>query len=259
MHASRPSIAALVILAAVLIVGCSNDDNPAGPGGGTPTSGFTGLFVTGSASGKMTLTISATSLAGRIRPLQASRVGAHEITANATITPTGGSAINLFGIYSEENDSFYVAGGGYTLIGHYDDSETPPSITGSVSGPGGTDGIFGCFLGSSSTIKIYCGTYESTLGSGAGSWNMASIDTSLVGVAFPAGGSASDLITFDGTIERTGTTRAIAFAGGEPGVLDLTGSGSFDTGTNEVSGSWNLDDASDVLDDAGTWTGMLCP
>lgn len=261
LHASPLARAAalLLILAAVAVFGCGSDKkNPAGPGGGTPTSGFTGLFVTGTASGKMTLTINGTTLAGRIHPLGASRVGAHEITANATITPTGGSAINLFGIYSDENDSFYVAGGNYVLIGQYDDSETPPTIIGSVTSPGG-DGIFGCFFGSSSTIKIYCGSYESTLGSGAGSWNMASLDTALVGVAFPAGGTPDQLITFDGTIERTGTLRAIAFAGGEPGVLDLTGTGSYDTGTTEVSGTWLLDDASDVLDDGGTWTGMLCP
>ena len=248
----------LLILLAGVIVGCSDDNKSTGPDGGGPTSGFTGLFVTGSASGKMVLTISSATLAGRIRPLRAASVGAHRVDASATITPTGGSSINLIGFYSDEEESLYVAGPNYTLIGHYDDSETPPSFTGSVTSTGG-DGIFGCFLGGTTTVKIYCGTYESTSGPAAGSWNMVSIDTSLVGVAFPAGGSASDLITFDGTIERTGTTRAIAFTGGDPGVLDLTGTGTYDTVTTDVSGGWVLDDVTDVNDDGGTWMGKLCP
>jgi len=248
----------LLILAVGAIAGCSDDDKPTGPGGGATTSGFTGLFVTGAASGKLTLTINGVNLAGRFHPLRASRAGAHEITASATITPTGGSAINLFGIYSDENDSLHIAGGNYVLIGHYDNSESPPSITGSVSSPGG-DGIFGCFLGNSSEIKIYTGTYASTAGSATGSWNMVSRDTSLVGIAFPTGGTPNELITFDGTIERTGTTRAITIVGGEPGVFALTGTGTFDTATGEVSGTWVLNNVDDLLDDSGTWDGTLRP
>lgn len=256
---SSTATALLLILVAGAITSCSDDDkkNPLDPGSGA-TSGFTGIFANGAGDGKVVVTINSAVLASRFTGHRAARASAHEITASAVLTRTGAAAVNLFGIYSEELDSLYVAGGGYTLIGHFDNSVTPNSITGSLAGPGG-DGIFGCFYGSASTIKVYCGAYLSNSGPAAGTWTMATYDTALVGVAFPTGGAPGDMITFQGTVERTGTTRAIAFTGGDPGVLDLTGTGSLDTTTNDVSGDWVLDDVTDVNDDDGTWDGVLCP
>jgi hypothetical protein len=249
----------LLVLAVGAIAGCSDDDNPpTGPGGSTSV-GFTGMFVSGNSSGKMTLAISGSTLAGRIDGQRAARAGAHDVTATAVLMPTGSSNVSLVGTYSDEKDSLYLSGGGYVLIGHYDDSVQPHSMTGSLTGPGG-DGIFGCFLGGSTTIKIYCGTYQSTAGPATGTWNMVTIDTALVGVAFPSGGNVDQLITFEGTVERTGTgTRAIAFSGGNPGVLDLTGTGTLNTISNAVAGTWALDDVNNLADDSGTWNGVLCP
>lgn len=269
MNASRSAIDApflprlfaavlIVILAAGGVAGCGDDETgPIGPGN-TTTTGFTGLFATGTTSGKVTITINGGTLAGPFPGHRAPQVGTHAVAASAVITPSTGPGTALSGTYSDENDSLYLAGGGYELIAHYNDSADPPSISGSLSGPGGYAVIF-CILGASSTIKVYCGTYESATTAANGTWSMVTIDTVLVGLAFPSAGDPSDLIGFGGSVASTGATRAIEFVGGEPLYLELTGSGSLDTATNNVSGTWALDDVSDVLDDAGTWTGSLRP
>ena len=237
----------LLILAGGALTGCGDDDNgPTGPGGDS-ASGFIGLYaIDGRWDGKVTISINSTSLASPL-PRGVSRTTAHGVTAFGALTPSSGSGVALLGTYSDENDSLHLSGSGYTLIGHYDDSVTPPSITGSLSGPPG-EGLFGCFLGSSATIKVYCGAYDTDTSILDGTWSMVTIDTVLVGVALPVDGNAGDAITFAGTVARTGTTRAIEFTG-----VDLTGTGSLDTATNNVSGTWALPP------DTGNWIGSLCP
>jgi len=254
-------VALAVVLVAGAIAGCSDDkSNPTGPGGGSSFSNFSGIFAGAGASGTVKVSITGTNLAAPFGAHSAAhRAGqVTEVHANATVTPAGDSDIELTGIYDTANDSIYVTGGpggGYTLIGHYDDSVTPPSITGNLATPTG-DATFGCFTGAG--VKVYTGTYASTVGSATGSWDFITADTALVGIALPAGGATIDIIYMEGTIARTGTTRAIAITGGTVD-LPLTATGNLDTGTNAVSGTWVVDDPSDIYDDNGTWTGALHP
>jgi len=256
----RPLIraaAVLLILMVGAVAGCSDDDtNPTSPGGPTTTTGFTGVFANGTTSGKLAITIKGETLAGPSPGHRTARAPAHQVTANAVLTPSTGPGAALYGIYDVDADSLYLAGSGYVLIGHYDDSVDPPVISGTLSGPGG-DAVFRCLLGPS--IKVYCGTYESTAGPATGTWNLVTIDTVLVGIAFPEGGNGNSALVFAGTVARTGATRAIAFSASQPGVFDLTGTGSLDTATNNVSGSWTFDDLIATADDSGTWSGTICP
>jgi hypothetical protein len=159
-------IAALTAVAALLaFIGCSDDDKaPTAPGGGgTPTTtSFTGILSDGLSSGKLTVTVNTTTLAGH-RPVRG-LLGAANAPVTATgVAKVGGVTTNMTGTYDPDTDSLYLAGGGWTIAGLLSTDGTESQIEGTVTGPGGT-GFFICANLPNRTINIYTGKY----------WNQAS-------------------------------------------------------------------------------------
>jgi len=63
-------------------------------------------------------------------------------------------------------------------------------------------------------------------------------------------------LQFSGPLAKTGRYE---FNPMPPGVYTLTVTGTLNTSTNVVSGTWTYDDLVGTSDDNGTWTGQLCP
>ncbi|HKQ20117.1 MAG TPA: hypothetical protein VJW75_10265 [Candidatus Eisenbacteria bacterium] len=78
----------------------------------------------------------------------------------------------------------------------------------------------------------------------------------LAGIAFPDSGEP---LSFEGTVETTGTMRSISGGDENPGVDRLTVTGTLNTTTNTVSGTWTYEDLVTPSTDSGTWSGSPCP
>jgi hypothetical protein len=245
-----------LVIAFQLSTGCSSNDkkNPAAPGGGgtTQTTTFVGIFTNATERGKITVTVNTTSLAARIR---AARAGEPSVTATATLAPATGSTVSLAGLYDSATDSLKLTGGGYTFLGIYDASNTPPSVYGGYSGPNGM-GSFGAIptTASSSPIEIYLGSFQSDSTNTHGSFNMARYDTLAGVLAFVEGDVEASAL--DGTVTGTGTTRTVSLQGSS-GSFSVTATGTLDTSTHDVSGIWHTYDSDLLKGDDGTWSGSL--
>lgn len=241
---------------AQLVAGCSDDKkNPAAPGGGTPTStSFVGIFTNATESGKITITVNTTSLAGRIRVSQA---GAATVTATATLSIGGGGSASLTGTYNDVTDSLYLSGSNYTFAGEYDETSTPPVIDGAYSGPNGS-GQFDAIVGtaSSTPIEIYLGTFQSDSTNVHGAFNVARYDTLAGALAFVEGDT--EATPMEGTVTGGGSTLAISLSGGGSG-LTVTATGTVDTVVDTVGGTWHTYDSGLAKGDDGTWSGALEP
>ena len=156
---ARPSWAFLTIVVLTLVVlpGCDDDDedNPLQPG--SPNTQFTGMFTGPGDGGLMTLSVPlAAADLSAARPAAGSAT--HSVDAVATLSLDSGGPVNLFGTYTEENDSLYLGGQGYTVTGVYDASEPVPGITGEFAGPLGA-GFFDVSIGGSNSIGVLCGEH----------------------------------------------------------------------------------------------------
>lgn len=253
----------LLVLSLTLVVwasgGCGNDDEKPPTGGGPPTTTtFTGVFGNSSENGSLSITIQSTSLAAprptRLILAPHPRPAAASVVATGTLKPVGGSATSVSGTYDQEVDSLYLSGAGYTMTGEFDTSGTFQSINGPYDGPNG-QGFFGCVTGLTNPMT-YCGTFASGSTSNAGNWDILVGGSLVGGIAFPAG---SEPFAFEGTIETTGTMRAITAGNSDPGVYTLTVTGTLNTTTNTVSGTWTYNDLVAPSTDSGTWSGPACP
>ena len=242
--------ATLGLLSLVGIQGCSDDDedNPVNPG---PTSTqLTGTYANANEGGQMSISISSGTLAPALR---AGALATHTIAASGSLTAEGTTTPTpLTGNYSEETDSLYLTGGGYDMAGHYDG--TTSTITGGYSGPNGV-GFFSCAVGGSNAIQVYCGAFESTMNSGVvGRWNVVISGSQLSGIGAVTGGG---LYEFTGTVTGTGTTRTVAVNQDLGSGVTLTADGTLDTSTDQIGGTYALDD-NGTPSDAGNWTGGDC-
>lgn len=239
-----------------LLAGCSNDKKPTAPGGGgTPqTTSFVGAFTNGTENGKISITINSTSLARRLRVAQA---GAGTVTATGTLTISGGGTASLTGTYNDVTDSLNLSGGGYSFVGEYDPTETPPSVSGTYTGPNGS-GFFGSLdqAAIGGTIEIYLGTFQSDSTNIGGTFDVARYDTLAGGLAFLEGTTL--VLPMNGMVSGSGTTRTITLSGVEGG-LSLDAAGTLDTAAHTVAGTWHTFDAGISKGDDGTWSGMLEP
>ncbi len=243
-------LACVAVLGLITWVGCSDDDedNPMNPGGGGPTStSFTGLFIGGGDGGRVSLTIATTALAPALRSAI--------VTATGSFDLDGGAAIPLTGTYDTDTDSVYATGGGYSIAGAYDSTGTEIAILGGYTGPNG-DGFFACLAGASTSITTLCGSFDNDTMTETGLWNILIYGDDVAGAAVPDGGST--VIGFEGTVVGTGNPRTINFSGSD-GAVDLTGTGSWNTTTNVVTGTWDTVDSGTLTPiDNGTWGGTPC-
>ena len=212
---------------------------------------LTGTFISASEGGYMTLTIQSGFLA-QVKP--AASMGQHAIQATGTLHLDAGGMIQVAGYYNPETDTLAVAGSGYTLVGAYDESGVD-AIVGQYIGP--TDaGFFGCAVGSSSAVRVYCGEFQNEGLTVGGRWNLIVVGTNVVGIAIS---TDNDQFPFEGTVSGTGTTRTITLSANDGAGGTLTATGTLDTATFTISdGTWTTE-INSVPVDSGTWGGALCP
>lgn len=242
--------------------GCSDDDddNPMDPGGGGPTSTtFTGVMANGTENGSITVTVNSTSLASpfsaHVTAGSGGRLAAGaQVGASGVFRPIGGSAVSLSGTYDDQADTLNLSGGGYSLSGEYDTTGMFHAMIGQYDGPNGP-GFFGSVTGVTAPMT-FCGTFDSDVTSTMGNWDLLVTGGEIAGIAFPVAGEP---FGFEGTIETTGTQRAITGGDSDPGVYTLTVTGTLDTTTNTVSGTWTFEDHVAPSTDSGTWSGSPCP
>lgn len=252
------SLLLLAAAAAAAIAGCDaiglSAGGPTGPSA-RPERGtsFGGYFVGEITSGHVWFYLPRNHFAGALSRHDPQRMGAGVISARGSLAALGDSSVPLLGTYNEERDSLYLEGGGYTLIGRYGSSKS--FMKGTISTPAGRSGTFRCLEGAGLS---WCGAYASASGSTLGSLIVATNGFNLIGVAVPTGAPSDDAIEFDGTEYDTNVGLRIEFAGGVPGVLALTGTGTLPFPYNTMSGEWALDDVANLKDDAGTWSAVPC-
>jgi hypothetical protein len=154
-------------------------------------------------------------------------------------------------------DSLFVSGGGYFFAAEYDSSDTPPSLSGTYTGPNGP-GFFGSLDQSTfgGTIEIYNGTFQSESTNVSGSFDVARYDTLAGGLAFAEGTTL--VLGMDGTVSGTGTMRTVTLSGSD-GNFTLDATGTLDTAAHTVGGAWHAFDGDINKGDDGTWSGMLEP
>jgi hypothetical protein len=184
----------------------------------------------------------------------------HEVTATGTLNPIGGEPIDLTGTYDDETDSLALANPteGYTFTGVFDTTGSFDAIVGEYDGPDGA-GFFGCLAGTSVPTEIYCGTFASKKPGTEGTWDILITGNQVAGIAFPNALSEGDPFAFEGTIETTGTMRDLTAGNEEPGVYTLTITGTLNTKTNTIEGTWTYNDLKAPLSESGNWSGSPCP
>jgi hypothetical protein len=257
---------ALVLAGAVGVLalgGCSSNDNPANPGGGTPgTSSFVGMFASGVQSGKLTVTVNTASLARRW--------GGH-LAPRATVTATGTATIGttsypLTGTYDTGSNGIALAGGGYTFGGQFEaGTHGRPNLNGLWFGPGGSDdrGNFVCYQGAAINVKAYCGVYRSIPAApDSGSFSFAVVDTFLVGFAHSAADTSLTAgLVYEGKVTGSGNPRTITINYTAAGQYTLLAPGTLDTLSGAVGGTYTFTDIANggAGDDNGTYSGAVCP
>jgi hypothetical protein len=247
---SRRSLIACVSLALLtvfLLPGCSDDDDgdPVGPDRGTTE--LTGTFAQEDEGGMMTITIQSGTLA---RALRSGSIASRTVGVSAVLTPEVGAPVHLTGTYREESDTLNLSGGGYEMVGEYDDTTT--AISGSYTGPIGP-GSFACATGAPGQVGVYCGTFEDETYFNSGRWNLVVAGTQLHGIFATYSGE----ITFQGTVTGTGTIRTVAvhdhMSYGAYFVVD----GTLDTDADTLGGTWGVDD-NGTYTYHGPWSASAC-
>jgi hypothetical protein len=221
---------------------------------GTRTSfPYLGAFMSAGEGGRMGVTIEDAVLrTAGVRP--AASTGAHRVAATAVLTQDTGATHEVAGFYDHDTDSLALSGSGYAMQGVYDESLPYPGFQGRYQGPAG-DGLFVCLFGSSSTITVLCGAFENADQTASGRWNIAMYGEDVVGLA---ASSNEDTWLLEGAASVRGTiwTIQLSSSDGQGGTLNATGT--LDTTTNTVTGTWAAALNSEPVD-SGTWSGSLCP
>jgi hypothetical protein len=253
----RPLPSLLIFAAAISFttwVGCGSDDNNPMNAGGPSTSSFTGWMGNGTESGKLSLTVHTGNLASR---LHAPGVAPHVVTASGFFTPVGGATDTLSGTFDDESGYVDVQGNDYTLSGVYDSG--PPSVLiGTYTGPNG-NGQFSCSVGGGTSADIYCGTFVNEATTSNGTFVVAIRGTMLEGAAIENGGTGPT--GFTGTVVGPGPVQTLNISSTITNNFKLTATGTLDTRTHVMSGTYHIDNYtipnSPAPFDSGSWTGEL--
>jgi hypothetical protein len=248
---ARP-VCGFALIALLALAGCGDDDdNPVNPGGGSTSTSFTGMAMSGTNSGKLTVSVGSTSLAAQ----WGNRTPAVVINATGVLV-INGSTVNLTGTYDNAADSLTLSGGGYTFVGTYETVGVPrPSLVGTWTGPGGATGEFVCPVGSAATVKVYLGQFYSTTSPpNSGVFSMVVIDTLLAGFAHPDGAEGG--VFFEGTVAASGGVRPVTIDYDGDGYT-LLAPGFIEA--DSLHGTYTFTDVAGggADDDAGTYLGGL--
>ena len=241
----------------------NSEKSEAGTWSSTPCHGgapaeykYTGTFMGAEEGGRIGITIDDAVLAGaRVQP--AASTGTHHVRASAVLTQDGGATSEVIGFFDHETNSLTLSGSGYTVTGAWDESLPYSGMIGQYQGPAG-NGLFVCLWGSTTTVKVMCGTFQNANQTASGRLNFAMYGMDLVGLA------ASDdekLWRLEGVATPTYPSSTIwtiqlSSSDGEGGTLTATGT--LDATTNTVTGTWETSVNTDAVD-SGTWSGSLCP
>jgi hypothetical protein len=232
--------ASLLLLVAVLgfvLAGCSDDDNPAGPGAGSGSTSYVGVIAGTGVTGSLTIVVPNP----KASPPAANADG-DTVQITATLKINGGSTIPLTGFIVISTGELYLAGGGYVFTGTVDGD----TIAGTFTYPGG-GGIFNCEEGNSANVKTYCGTYHATPpGTDSGYFNLTVEGNAIVVIVFPDDAGGQSFMT-------TGTINAenqISIVSPENSSLVIA-TGTLNPETGMVSGTY-------LGDPGGTWAGEPC-
>jgi hypothetical protein len=259
-------LTATALTGALVGVGCSDDDNDPGGGNPTPTTTMTGAFVGAGDGGRASVTVSTTTLApglprtkiqpgaGGARILGTGSVATHNVFASGSFDLDAGGVVGLSGTYSDETDSLHLTGGGYTLLGAYDDTGGIAAITGAYNGPNGI-GFFAVVNAPASSVTTFCGTFVNAGATLTGRLNLVVIGSDAGGAGFPDGDPEG--VGFEGTVTGTGNPKTISLSG-STNDGPFTATGDWDTTTNTVTGTWEQKDGSDNVLDSGTWEADFC-
>lgn len=243
-----PARAAFLFVFATLVAGCGDGPggNPVRPGPGSPSSQFTGAFVSGFEAGRLSISIPTANLAPR---LGSAAVTDTVVTASGVMSIDGGEVVTLGGSYDTAADSLHLVGGPWTLAGLYDPTTSPPVMEGTIDGPNGA-ALFACFAGNTDSVHVFCGTFESGATPATGRWNVLIAGATLGGLMAPDG--AAIATGFSGLVTGSGPSRSLTFSAGEPGSGLVSGTGTWNTITREVAGTWATES------DSGTWSAEPC-
>lgn len=249
-------VTAVLLLGLALVIGCSSkSDNAPGGGGGGPATTRTmlGIMINSNENGRLSITIQSPTFS----PQGATRVlGPTPVAASATFQPIVGGPVSLTGTYDTVTDSLSLMGGGYTLGVTIETDDANPGFATTYTGPNGP-GFAGAIRSDSLAMLIFCGTWSSSTTSFGGAMGFLVADTMIAGIAFPDG--ATDPIFIEGTSTGSGTSRTIMVAGSESGVYDLSITGTYNTLTSVINGTWQYDDLVGPSQDNGTFSATPCP
>lgn len=234
------SFARLAVLAGALAaVGCSSSTSP--PPATGPTGVFRGTLVGSTQSGVLSLTFPGASgdthfaSSSRFSLIRIAEAATTSVSVTGTFTITGGGTVALTGSYdANASPQLTLTGGGYTLTGNY--TASSQVISGSATLPGGS-GLWTVSAGGAA-VRVFCGTYTSTMGHGGGTWNVV-LDSAdhLSGVATAAG-------QLQGTFNSSSMAISVTYTGG-------TAAGTLNPSTGGGSGTYNAPGVGNG--DAGTW------
>lgn len=224
----------LIVLLAIIavIAGCSKDDNPVNPGGGSTSTAYVGTMANTAGTESGTLIFSVPN-AKMVVP------AGDTVNVSGKIYLASGDTVDITGTFIHSTGYLTLTGGGYTFTGTLSSGH----LNGTYTGPNGGGGFAATSSTSGTPLKVFCGQYQETSPntSNHGTFNMLIDGNNLTVVV-----SGADL-TLYGTISGTTVT---VFASGTSGTPVATGT--IDAGRTVASGSYNTGDTQ------GTWSAELC-
>lgn len=241
-RAARRAYVVAAALAAALIVavlgGCGRDRKSTAPPSNPPTpqTQMTGVFLGSAENGLIDVTIDTAPLTSPLDTI---------VTALGVMSRDTGGVVNLTGTYDTATDSLHLNGQGYDLDGVFLPSAVTVRLQGRYTSPSG-GGAFLALIGArSSVVHVFCASFDDTTATTLGTLNLAVGGGALAGFEAVYGDTA--IVTLQGTVAGSGTTRALAFTG-----IEFQGNGSWNTLTGHVAGVW----ASPL--GTGVWSGDPC-
>jgi len=258
------AIAALLAVVLAALAGCSKDEPgfipPIDKGPGSDSTTFQGFLLDDQNSGRLDITLTTTSLAPRRPPTAggtrgpraplAPSVGDPTVPAHGVLQWPGGN-VALSGVYDFNADTLHLAGSGFTLKGYFVGVGSTGGLSGNATSPHGPAG----FLTSHSSVswEPWCGRFHATATPDSGTIGFIRADTTVAGMAFQAGATAS--IVFQGEVSRSGTPKTLFFNATFPGFT-VSGSGTLNDGTGSAGGSYSFDVINAIYGrtNDGTWS-----